>query len=315
MFARLVAKIASGFGERRKLLILTYHRVLGQEDSFVNDITIDTFSKQIKLLSENFNVLRLDEAAELLSQRCLPAAAVCITFDDGYADNFELAFPILKTHSVPATFFVATGFLDGGIMWNDIIRHACRVSSDSDFLGYIQSQGKENATSTKEARVELMHETINRLKYRDTAGREELAMEFSSALSVTPSDSLMMTTEQVAELARSGMEVAAHTVNHAILKKLPLQEARYEIEKSRAFLEKIIGQRVVSFAFPNGRPGIDFDQSHLELLSDLGFRTAVTTEYAAACYANDPLALPRLGLWDSTGVRIAFRLLSYYVRL
>ncbi len=314
MFARLGAKVACGFGARRKLLILTYHRVLDRADCFINDITAETFSKQIKVLSENFKVLRLDEAAALLAQNRLPSNAVCITFDDGYADNYDRAYPILKSYAVPATFFVATGFIDGGIMWNDIVRYACKMCSEDDIRDYLRSLNRTISTSLEQAKVELMHETISDFKYQDIDKRDHLAREFSKILSVQPRDTLMMTREQVADLSHNGMEVGAHTVNHPILKNLSQQQARYEIDESRAYLEDIIGKRVVSFAFPNGRPGIDFDQSHVELLSQTGFEVAVTTEFAAAGYSDKLLALPRLGLWDNSPARISLRLINYFAR-
>lgn len=314
MITKILAGIASGFGERRKLLILTYHRVLERHDDFVDEITMDVFETHVKILSEEFSVLRLDDAAELLSKRRLPPGAVCITFDDGYADNFDIALPVLRKYGVPATFFIASGYLDGGIMWNDVVRESCRRSSDSSFLRYLESQGKPGAESTQFARIGLMHEMIKSLKYRGASERDELAGEFRSELAVVPSDGLMMSSAQVAELATCGMEIGAHTVNHPILKNVSSQEARCEIEESRTHLQNIIGGNVSSFAFPNGRPEVDFDESHLAILRDLGFHAAVTTEFACARYEDDHLELPRLGIWDTTRARIVLRLLQHYVR-
>ena len=73
-----------------------------------------------------FNVLPLALAVERLRQGDLPARALAITFDDGYADNAEVAAPILERLGLPATFFVTTGFLQGGCMWNDRVIEALR---------------------------------------------------------------------------------------------------------------------------------------------------------------------------------------------
>ena len=128
MMPKLIATAACGLGARRKLLILTYHRVLDDVEGIVGGISVESFGKQIEVLSRYFQVLRLDRASMLLSEHKLPPRAACITFDDGYADNFENALPILEKHNIPATFFIAAGYLDGGIMWNDIVIEACQNS-------------------------------------------------------------------------------------------------------------------------------------------------------------------------------------------
>src|SRR6185295_2112486 len=90
--------------------------------------TVDAaaFDWQMECLSRCFRVLPLSEAVERLRQGTLPGRAACVTFDDGYADNAEVALPILRRHGLCATFFVATGFLDGGIMFNDRVIEAVR---------------------------------------------------------------------------------------------------------------------------------------------------------------------------------------------
>ena len=113
----------------RGLLILTYHRVLEAEDPLRRgEITQHAFAKHLRVLRRWFNVLQLSKAWRRTRDRTLPARAVAITFDDGYADNAELALPILRHEGLPATFFVATGFLDGGRMWNDTIIESLRVA-------------------------------------------------------------------------------------------------------------------------------------------------------------------------------------------
>lgn len=107
---------------RRRLSVLVYHRVLNAPDSiYAGDVDAATFRWQMGLVKEYLNPLPLPEAVERLAQGTLPPRAVSITFDDGYADNHALALPILQDLGLHATFFIATDFLNGGIMFNDAI--------------------------------------------------------------------------------------------------------------------------------------------------------------------------------------------------
>jgi hypothetical protein len=116
-------------GARGRLSILILHRVLPAVDPlFPDEVDAARFDRMCRWLTQWFNVLPLDEAVHRLSSGTLPARALSITFDDGYADNHEVALPILQKHRLPATFYIATGFLDGGRMWNDTVIESVRRS-------------------------------------------------------------------------------------------------------------------------------------------------------------------------------------------
>ena len=111
-----------------RLVILTYHRVVAERDEMLPDEpTSEEFDRQMQVLSASFNVVDLGEAVSMLENRELPGGSVAVTFDDGYRNNFEQAMPILQKYGLPATFFVATGFLEDGCMWNDKIIEAIRA--------------------------------------------------------------------------------------------------------------------------------------------------------------------------------------------
>jgi hypothetical protein len=116
-----------GAGADAKLSILIYHRVLPVPDPlFPTETTVESFDAQLGLLKSLFNVLPLPEAVARLKAGTLPARAASITFDDGYADNFTRALPILQKHGLHATFFIATAYLDGGRMFNDTVIESIR---------------------------------------------------------------------------------------------------------------------------------------------------------------------------------------------
>ena len=100
-------------GVGARLSVLIFHRVLPESDPiFPDEMYAHCFEAMCGWLKAWFNVLPLDAAVASLKAGKLPARSACITFDDGYVDNHDVALPILLRHGLPATFFIATGFLD-----------------------------------------------------------------------------------------------------------------------------------------------------------------------------------------------------------
>ena len=104
--------------------------------------------------------------------------------------------------------------------------------------------------------------------------------------------------------------MGAHTVLHPILAKLSLGEMRDEMKQSKDFLERLLGERVGLFAYPNGKPGEDYDERAVALARELGFDAAVTTARGAATHQTDLFQLPRFTPWDRTRLRFGARMLS-----
>jgi len=107
-----------------------------------------------------------------------------------------------------------------------------------------------------------------------------------------------MRREQVRELHRAGMEIGAHTENHPILARLPLENARREIVAGRDELARIIQSPVDVMAYPNGQPTRDYGAEHVEVVRQAGFRGAVTTAPGAAQSGDDLFQLPRFTPWE-----------------
>jgi peptidoglycan/xylan/chitin deacetylase (PgdA/CDA1 family) len=285
----------------RALIILTYHRVLEREDPLRRgEITQHAFAKHLRVLRRWFNVLPLSQAWRRTRERTLPARAVAITFDDGYADNAELALPILEREGLPATFFVATGFLDGGRMWNDTIIECLRAARAPLDLRDLDA---------RRAAVERVIGAWKRLPPTERQRRVDALVERAH---VSPPQNLMMRSDQVGELARAGMEIGAHTVSHPILRSISDEEAATEMRDSRATLEALTGAQVTTFAYPNGRLGDDYDPRHAEIAKRVGFELAVSTNGGSARAESDAYQLPRFGPWAESNWRFAARLLRAY---
>lgn len=297
---------------RSRLLILTYHRILPQPDPMLpDDVDVTTFAWQMQLLKAQFNPLPLAEAVRRLKEGALPARAACVTLDDGYANNFTVALPVLERWSIPATIFIATGFLDGGRMWNDTVIEAVRATPlpeiDLEPIGL----GRRPA-HTPEERVTTAHRLIDAIKYREPAERERCVEEIVARSQARLPGDLMMSSTQVAALARAGVEVGGHTVSHPILARLPAREAEREIQAGRDRLQEITGRAVRIFAYPNGRPGQDYAAEHVAMARGAGFEAAVSTAWGCARPGTDLWQLPRVAPWDRSRLRFSLRLLSAY---
>ena len=301
--------LASPAGARARLSILIYHRVQAEPDPlFPDEMHARRFDELCGWLARDFNVLPLDAAIAALQAGRLPARACCITFDDGYADNLHFAAPILHKHGLPATVFVSTGFLDGGRMWNDtvieVMRRAPKGRLDLAELGLA---GVElNGATSRRLAAEAVIDAIKYQPIEERLARTEALVRLAR---VTPPDDLMLSSDELRRLHGQGVAIGAHTVSHPILARLDAEAARNEIAAGRAQLEKLLGERVALFAYPNGRPGRDYLPEHVDMVRELGFDAAVSTTWGATRSTTDRFQLPRFTPWDETQTRFGLRML------
>jgi hypothetical protein len=128
-----------------KPLILMYHRIAEEpNDPWALAVAPARFEEQLLVLRRTRHLLPLMDFIRHLKAGSLPAHSAAVTFDDGYADNLSIAAPILRKHHLPATLFIATGYLDGGCMWNDKVIEAFRSTQDPR-LFYIHSRWIDEA--------------------------------------------------------------------------------------------------------------------------------------------------------------------------
>lgn len=287
------------------LSILIYHRVLPTADPLLPGTPDQAgFARQMRLVRRWFRVMPLPQALDLLDRRRLPARALAITFDDGYADNAELALPILQELGLSATFFIASAYLDGGRMWNDAIIDHVRQAPAGMLDGGLAGLGLL-PVHTPGQRCAAIARLLAAFKYRPFAERQALADQ----LAPPRTQPLMMTARQVAQLHRAGMTIGGHTLRHPILATLDHAEASVEITENRRRLVQLTGAAVDLFAYPNGKPDTDFDDRHPALLRALGFRAAVTTSPGVTRAYTDRLRLPRYTPWQADNPRFLLGLM------
>jgi peptidoglycan/xylan/chitin deacetylase (PgdA/CDA1 family) len=309
MFKQLLGW-ASPSGPKARLSVFIFHRVLPEPDAlFPEEMHARRFDELCGWLAGWFNVLPLDQAAARLQAGRLPARAACITFDDGYVDNYSVAMPILKRHGLTATFFIATGFLDGGRMWNDTLIETIRACRATELDLAVLGLGT-HVLGTVAAQQAAITSLIGQIKYRPVAQRISLTEEVATLACVKLPQNLMMASAEVKALRQAGMQIGAHTASHPILAKLTDEQARQEIGDSKLFLEQLLGERITVFAYPNGKLGEDYLPQSVDVVRSLGFDAAVSTQWGASRMGDDPLQIKRFTPWDKTRLRFGLRLLK-----
>lgn len=292
------------------LVVLIYHRVLPERDPMLPDVPdAAMFAMHMSVIARFFRVLPLAFALQELQAGRLKTPTVAVTFDDGYADNLEVALPILQSYAIPATVFVAPGFLDGGIMFNDAVTEIFRRLPNGRFDLQAYGLGAWSVSDWTSRRLAAC-QVILRIKYLPLEQRYILINQLLELSGLTLPDHLMLTTEQLRQLHGAGVAIGAHTVNHPILANLDDMVAEHEIRNSKTQLEQLLGEDVALFAYPNGKPGVDYLPKHVQMVSAAGFRFALSTREAVARQHHPLGEIPRFGPWDRSSYRLLLRMTS-----
>ena len=281
------------------LTTLIFHRVLAAPDPlrpFEPDI--DRFDLLMSFVARNLAVLELADAVDRLRRGALPRRACCITFDDGYSDNLTIALPILEKFCLPATVFVATGYLDGGRMFNDAVIDCISLTNEPrlDLRSLGLGVHVLNSNAAKSTAVAAI---LDVLKFSDPERRNQQVdgLLQVAACGGLPTD-IMLTSDQLREMSRRGVEIGGHTVTHPVLTSVGNDRALSELAEGKRCLERIVGKPVSSFAYPNGRPTRDYGSQHVVMAKEVGFERAVTTAAGVAVRSTDAFQLPRFSPWN-----------------
>lgn len=307
---RTLFSLLSPSGQRAKLSVLIFHRVVAEPDPlFPGEVDARRFEAICSWLRNWFQVLPLDQAVRRLREGSLPSRAAAISFDDGYADNHDIAMPILQRHGLCAGFFIASGFLDGGCMWNDLVIDAIRRCRLDQFpADSLQTGLPPLPLADWEQRRTAVMQLLRAIKYLPMVERDAQVERIRLLAGVSDRPQPMMSSAQLRAMQAAGMVIGAHTVHHPILARLDREAARAEIAGGRAALQQCLQAPVDLFAYPNGKPGEDFSPESLELVREQGFEAAFTTATGAANASTDRHLLPRFTPWDQGRLRFGLRL-------
>jgi peptidoglycan/xylan/chitin deacetylase (PgdA/CDA1 family) len=222
------------------------------------------------MMGEDYRFVGLDDVVSWLEGGVpLPPRALLLTFDDGYRDNYESAFPILRSRGLPAVFFVATDHMDTGeLLWWDmatmLIAEATDTTVDLPLLGL-------TTLPRPDERTIVARRWVSAAKAVPNAARLEALDSLAMSVSVAPipRPSVSLTWDQAREMADTGMAFGGHTKTHPILSRMSPPDARADMADGLHRIREELGRAVTSFAYPNGERD-DFDLAHKRALADLG---------------------------------------------
>lgn len=288
--------------------ILTLHRVVKDSDSFrvhnhnSLEISPDQLEQTILFYKKrNYKFLSLDELEKNLRSKNPFDKFVVFTFDDGYKDNFTLAYPILKRHNVPFTIYVTTSFPDGNaILWWYLLEEKLKQNDSLSFSWKGQQHNFVAETSSqKEATFNAVKTFINQ-SFSIEEYQEMLQCIFHTSKSELYkfSKTLPMSWAEIIAISKDPfVTIGAHSVNHFPLKKMKKDDLKKEIINSKIRLEEKINKSVRHFAYPFGKAS-EASMREFKLVKSLNFKTATTTRMANIFpeHKDHLTCLPRISL-------------------
>ncbi len=304
---------------KEKGFVLMYHRVLDeppQESVFVQPgmyVQTVTFRRHVEYLRLQFYILDLSELIGRIESGKSVDKCCSITFDDGWRDTYLQAYPVLLEYGIPASIFLATGFIGTDrIFWPEEFSFYLRqpemleaVREKSQVLGRIIDE------KSGDGKERLLDECISALKVFSAGEREELLVYLRSHCDAPLSERLLVTWEEAQQMHASGLvSFGAHTANHVILDQVRLEEAEQEIAQSRVDIEKQLGVRPDLFAYPNG----NYTSEIRDIVKKQGFKGAVTTKKGWVNPGTDMHEIPRIGMHEDVSRTIPLFLARMYLR-
>jgi peptidoglycan/xylan/chitin deacetylase (PgdA/CDA1 family) len=283
---------------RPNFQILTYHRLATNHDPFFPALPVDIFARQVSYLSKYYQLVDLSQLLKWMQNgNPIPPNAVVLTFDDGYRDNYDLAFPVLQQYRAPMTLFLTTGFLDRrDVLWNDKVCFALKYTKHRQLI-IPWDQKQHYNLETESQRLASMHEILWVLRHISHEDRLRYIEELLTALEIRDFGFLwesMLTWDHVRQMHARGISFGAHTVTHPILSRVSLDQARQEIRQSKQAVETELQTPVELFAFPVGTR-VDFSRDLKTVVQEEGFLGAVTTVFGTNTAATDRFELRRTG--------------------
>lgn len=280
--------------------VLLYHRVTSlKDDPQQLCVSPENFKQQLHYLKQNdFRILSSEKFHyHLVNKKKFPAKSIFITFDDGYADNFLEALPILEEYNTPALIYIATGTLNTSheYWWDTAERILIRSSTGTDINYCINGISFNPSKVTDKERLQIYHDLLPFLRSMPSIKREaylkELAGIFSSEKGRISHRAL--TYDELRKLSSSPLiTIGAHTHLHPSLAALTYQEQLDEISTSKELLEKELSTIIKHFSYPFGTAN-DFNDLTIEICQQLEFESVAANIPALVRCNSGTMNFPR----------------------
>lgn len=239
-----------------------YHRIgdegKSQFDPNVFSCTAEQFEQHVKFYNTNFTVISIEQLIEKFdthNDSPIDKKYAVITFDDGYIDNYSIAFPILKKYNTAAAFYIVTGYLENSyIPWWDEIAWIVRHSNKT--IIKLSNWPNEIDISTGTT-TEKVRNILREIKIDCSLSMAEKITELKAACQCDIPEKirksqLFVNWKQITEMSDNGMHIGSHSMSHNILSHLTTQEQEHEVSQSKLRIEKKLNKEITSFAYPVG---------------------------------------------------------------
>lgn len=323
---RSLQHLAASFGKHTRenkdpeLLVLMYHRILPQDDARAlceepgMMVTPETFKMHLEQVKKYFNIISLPDWVSLKETgQTLPKKACVISFDDGWLDNYEFAYPILKELEVPATIFLVAEMIGTEQrFWPARLANLMTIIATKypqhwshQELTWLQPENCYQFGTTPPSSEEISQLIANLKSFTDLEMHERLT-HIEKTLSIKNDDTAasLLNWEQIDEMVASNLiTIGSHTCNHIRLNDdIPTEQLQNEIINSKKIIEERIGKSVNTFCYPNG----DYCPESVALVEQ-NYAAAVTTKSGRNTQNSNVHLLNRVGIHqDAAADKTAF---------
>ncbi len=280
--------------------VLMYHSVLDNEEEqrlVLGGIghTRKVFREQIEAIARHYDPISLDDLLSFVREgKSVPTRAVVVTFDDGYADNLEVAVPILNQVGVPATFYITVDCVETARPpWPSRLRYPFFTTKERTW----RDEGKLWALDDDDSRSRAYLKACDDCAKLTGAAQDEFVDRIERELNAAipgSTETKMLTWDQVRALRKKGHIVGSHTMTHPNMAYVPVEDARRELLQSKQKLDAQMGEPITHFSYPCPALWPHWNSETLAISKEIGYETAVTTEGGMVRKQDDPLCLHRM---------------------
>jgi peptidoglycan/xylan/chitin deacetylase (PgdA/CDA1 family) len=294
-----VASLATG----TRVAVVRYHAVVDDPERYADSIgsgiihPTDTFREHMEILAREYNPITLEDLRLFIAgEKDVPRRSVVVTFDDGYADNREIAAPILEQFGISGVFYVGVGAIDDkAVPWFCRLRYAFSVSKKETIFDF--REGRQRPFKEPADRYAAFLSASQRCACLTRSKQDDALCETERELAVCPlqpKDCRMMTWDQVRELRQRGHAVGSHTVTHPNLAKVSPEEVQYELSESKRRLEEVLGETVIHFSYPSPILQPHYTEETRKVSAQIGYKIAFTCTSGSVQVKDEPLVTRRI---------------------